>query len=203
MKYFLTVLALLVIALPAFAKDAPDVTEDDATVTDVLEDLKNAPKDTSSVYGPDNCDFQMTFPEEPYTAKRCPNGIDNKCYQLTNYTMVYDMQTSVDISVSCVASPPENYERYNERVIKAALAGMVSAEQLEEYEIYTKEEDGIRVGSILGGQDYNNQPGIYNAQLWVGPNSILTVEGKLVGNEHKEADESFTKIIGSIKQKAD
>lgn len=200
MKYFLITLLALSFAFPAYAEEKPAEDEEKA-IEEVLEEFKEAEaEDTSSLFAPDHCDFEMTFPEEPFSRKRCPQTSD-KCYNMTSYTMVYDMATTVDINVTCIPSNESNYDRYNERVIRSALNGMVERAEIEEFEINTEEENGVRKGSLLGTGIYGRQNKIYNAQLWVGPHSILTVEGKLIGNAHNEADDVFGNILASISKK--
>lgn len=151
-------------------------------------------------FAPDHCDFEITLPSEPAKTKRCPAGGDT-CYDLTTYTMVYDMSTTVEASVTCIPSAPSNFNRYNERVIRAALKGMVERAQIDEYKINTDSTRDSRQGSLIGTGTYGKHGRIYNAQLWVGLNSVLTIEAKLTGKNHGQADEAFSQIIGSIQEK--
>ncbi len=148
-------------------------------------------------YAPEGCDFEITFPSEPYKTKRCPVG-DTKCYDLHSYTMVYDHMTTVDISVACSPSTPEQYDRYNEAVIGAALKGMLSRVELSDYRIDVDDRGDIRQGMLIGEGTRGRQGTLYNAQLWVGKNSIMTVEANLVGDTHPEADVAFGDILNSI-----
>ncbi|HPF79282.1 MAG TPA: hypothetical protein PLF01_08350, partial [Alphaproteobacteria bacterium] len=114
---------------------------------------------------------------------------------------VYDLTTTVEVSVTCVPSSPANYDRYNENVIRAALKGMVERAELKEYNINTKEDGDIRQGFLIGTGNYGRQTRIYNAQLWIGQNSVFTVEAKLTGRSHQEADTAFGDILNTIKRK--
>lgn len=115
--------------------------------------------------------------------------------------MVYDLATTIDISVTCVPSSPANYNRYNKRLIKTALNGMVGRAGITEFSINTQELENMRQGSLIGSGSYGTQEKIYNAQLWVGQNSVFTVESKLIGRSHREADTVFAEILKSIKVK--
>lgn len=202
----LTLLAMttLLFVPTAYAEDKKERPE--ATAEEVVNDTVEATKeeeiieDPSVRYAPDYCDFEITFPDDPYTSKRCPEGT-GKCYDLTGYTMVYDLSTTVEVSVTCIPSSPANYNRYNDRVIKAALNGMVERAGVTNFNINTKEYDDMRQGSLIGTGKYGRQKRVYNAQLWIGQNSVFTVEAKLTGRSHREADTVFGNILDSIKVK--
>ena len=198
MRFLLTLLALIIFISPAFAEDAEEITIDEI-VEETAEETEEV-EDTSVRYAPKTCDFEITFPEEPYLSKRCPPNV-KKCYQITGYTMVYDMATTVDFSVTCVPSKPVNYDRYNDRAIKAVLDSMVKRAEVSEYSIDTQESNGYRQGSLIGTGKYGRQNRIYNAQLWVGQNSVMTIEAKLTGPSHPKADEVFSEILSSIQKK--
>ena len=194
---FMPFAMMLLLITPAFAKDKKTTPP----VEEIKEEIKEEePEDTAIRYAPDFCDFEITFPEAPYTSKRCPQNT-GKCYDLTGYTMVYDLKTTVEVSVTCAPSSPADYSRYNDRVIKAALNGMVSRANITEFEINTNEQDDVRQGSLIGTSTYGKQGRIYNAQLWIGQNSVMTIEAKLTGPKDNEADASFGDILASIQVK--
>lgn len=206
----------LLITLPVLSAHAQDA-QTDAT-TDVMNEMKAAEQfekeqqefldanneeeieDTSYRFAPDFCDFEITFPEEPYTSRRCPEGA-NKCYQLKGYTMVYDLRTTVDVSVTCVPSNPDNYARYNEAVMKAALDGMMRRKGVEGADIDFKEDENFRHASLSGQAGSGRQGKLFTAQLWSGQNSLMTVEASITGNAHPEADATFTEILRSLHPK--
>jgi len=78
---------------------------------------------------------------------------------------------------------------------------MVERAQIEQFDINTRDTQNSRQGSLIGSGAYGRQSRIYNAQLWVGLNSVMTVEAKLTGKNHGRADDAFSKIIGSIQEK--
>jgi hypothetical protein len=198
MRFLLTFI-LITFSFPAIAEEKK--------LDDVLnENIESTEKEetTDVTFSPDHCDFEITFPEDPFQAKRCPQRPDGgsaKCYEITNYTMVYNMKTTVDVSVTCVPSPPRNFDRYNERVIQTVLNGMTRKEEIEDPSINVTDEGGYRLGTLIGTGTYGKQGRIYNAQIWVGQNSVMTIEAKLVGPAHHEADTVYTDILKSIKKK--
>lgn len=194
MKFFLTLL-LLIYTSNAFAEDK----ELDDVVQENVEE-KKVEESISSTYSPDFCDFEITFPEEPYNAKRCPQG-SAKCYSITNYTMVYNLNTTVDVSATCVPSPPSNYGRYNDRVIQTVLNSMTEKAEISNASINVVDKGDYRIGTLIGTGTYGKQSRIYNAQIWVGQNSVMTIEAKLVGSTHHEADAVFAEILKSLKKK--
>jgi hypothetical protein len=150
-------------------------------------------------FAPDFCDFEITFPEKPLVAQKCVPGGD--CYEVNSYTMVYDLQTTVDITVTCNPSTPAAYERYSEPVVRAALAGMVETRNLETSETRFQDFETIKSGSLTGTGRAGQQDKIYSGQLWIGPNSIFTVQAELIGEAHDKADKNFRDILQSIKSK--
>lgn len=172
----------------------PAIAQDDAT-----PDTKKA-DDKSFVYSPEGCDFEITFPETPFKTRRCPDGA-TQCYDLTSYTMVYDLRTTVDISVSCNPSTPANYQRYSEDVMRAALEGMVTRKDISDYKIGYNEADNVRQATLSGSGQQGRQGKIYTAQIWAGQNSIFTVQAELVGPSHPEADAMFGAVLKSLQVK--
>ncbi len=180
---------------------AEEKKTDEAVVEKPAEDAKKEKpvKDPAGRFAPDFCDFEMTFPEAPLATQRCtPTG---ECYTLYSYTMVYDLQTTVDISVNCTPSTPANYKRYTQGVMKAALAGMIENRGLDTYDINFSEEKTTKSAAVSGTGKTGMQGKIYTAQLWVGQNSVFSVQAELIGDAHPQADESFSTILKSLKTK--
>jgi len=198
-KNILSVLALLAFcAAPVYAEDKK-AEEKPAEETAKPEEKKADNK--SYRYAPDFCDFEVTLPETPTSMQKCLPG--NDCFNVSSYTMVYDLQTTVDVSVTCNPSTPDAYENYNQAVMKAALAGMVENKNLSSHEMRFDEskEDKIKSAAITGTGTTGRQEKIYTAQLWIGPNSVFTIQAELIGAAHEKADKSFGDILSSIKSK--
>jgi hypothetical protein len=201
MKLIFSAFVLLsFLPLPAFAQEkkeeaATEKTEE--TAAPKTEEKK--PADNPGRYAPDFCDFEITFPEAPAVMKKCIPGAD--CYDLHSYTMVYDLQTTVDVSAVCNPSTPANYKRYTEGVMKAALAGMVEDRNLTEHQVKFTQEENVRSAALTGVGITGSQNKIYTGQLWIGQNSVFTVQAELIGGEHAQADKVFSEILQSIKIK--
>ena len=183
----------LALGTNSFAKDKK---EPEKKLSDIIEE--STLPEGAVKYAPENCDFEMVFPSEPYETLRCGDDT-KKCTQLTSYTMVYDVTTTVEVSATCVPSTPEQYKSFTKPVIATALKGMVKRNRVTEHEINTLEKDDVRQGSLLGATKRGKQNSIYNAQLWVGQNSVLTLEAKIIGPRHDKADTAFGDILGSVK----
>lgn len=187
----------MTISFHAYAKDKK---EEAKNLNDII--AETALEEGEFRYAPKECDFEITFPEAPHTAKRCPNG-PKSCTTLTSYTMVYDVTATIEVSMTCVASTPAKYKDYSEKVIRMALNGMVKRGNVTDHEINATQEENYRMGSLLGTATRGKQNSIYNAQILVGQNSIMTVESKLIGPAHEKADKVFADILSSIKKQAD
>jgi hypothetical protein len=190
----LTFAITLIVSSSARAKDKEDTLDNIIAETALPEGAYR--------YSPDGCDFEVILPNRPHTSKRCADKNQN-CTTLTSYTMVFDVTTTVEVSLTCVPSTAEQYNAYSEKVIRLALQGMTRSENMNEHQINTSEKDGTRQGSLIASTKRGLQNALYNAQLWVGQNSIMTLEARLVGPTHEKADQVFGDILSSVKQKAE
>ncbi len=166
------------------------------------EALAAEEKEKASRFAPDFCDFEITFPEPPVVQQKClPDG---GCFDVNSYTMVYDLQTTVDVTVTCNPSTPDAYEEYNEGVMKAALSGMIDNKNLTSHEVryQTLKDQKVKNAALTGAGITGRSEKIYSGQLWIGPNSVFTVQAELIGSAHTDADKSFRDILASIKTKA-
>lgn len=196
-------LAMTLFNAPLWAQEQETTDPIDAVLEELQADNKEPEDDSSVRYAPDFCDFEITFPEEPYISRRCPEEAKGKCYQLTSYTMVYDLRTTVEVSVTCVPSDTRKFERYNEPVMRAALQGMQKRAGIDQYDIRYDEQNTHKHASLNGTGGQGRQSQIYSAQLWSGPNSVFTVEAKLTGPSHHEADATYAEILKTIHLKKD
>ena len=205
MKKLLAVLCIL-IALPAHAQDVQKPSRSIALPGDEQPAQKTVqvtpPASTGVTVSPDGCDFEVTFPEAPYSSRRCPDGASGKCYDLTRYTMVYDMSTTVDVRFSCNPMTPAQFDQYNEQVTRMALNGMAARSNVRESNTSYTQENDVRRTTLTGSGTTGRQNKIYIAHLWLSPRSILTMEAELVGDEHGTADAVFSEILRSLKVKA-
>ena len=193
----ISAVALLAVTTPCFAQDAKE-----AEKTEEQKDAEAQPaaQENPGRFAPDFCDFEVTFPEAPQVVRKCM--AENECFEVNSYTMVYDLQTTVDVTANCTPSTPANYKRYTESVMKAALSGMVEDRNLTQHEIkFSDEKDGTKSAAITGVGINGTQNKIYTGQLWIGPNSVFTVQAELVGSEHPQGDKVFSDILSSIKTK--
>lgn len=147
---------------------------------------------------PAGCDFEVIFPSQPYSSRRCPDGAAGQCYDLTRYTMVYEMTTTVDVRFSCNPLMPGQYEQYNEQVTRMALNGMAARNGVQESRTNFSQENDIRRTTLTGSGTSGRQNKVYIAQLWLSPRSILTMEAELIGPEHGQADDVFGEILKSV-----
>ena len=203
--FVIAFLAMTLLTATAYAiEDTSSVDAIDAVLEEFQEETEEEEvEDTSVRYSPDFCDFEITFPEAPYASRRCPENAKGKCYQLTSYTMVYDLRTSVEVSVTCVPSDERKFERYSERVMRAALQGMQKRAEIDTYDIGYTEQETHKHASLNGTGGSGRQAKIYSAQLWSGPNSVFTVEAKLNGPSHHEADAAYADILKTVHLKVD
>lgn len=180
---------LLLINSPVFAQEA---------ATQAKEDVEAA-ADLSGFTLKDDCDFSVIFPSEPFSTRRCGEAQGGEgCYSVTSYTQVYDMATTVNVSVSCNDITAEEFANYGEPVMRAAMRGMASRNDLDDADVSFQEKDGIRIANLSATGRTGRQDQIYVAQLWISPQSVFTVEAQLIGGTHPQADKIFGDILRSI-----
>ncbi len=199
----------MLVSGPVYAEDTPPedeeaVEQDDASDdTDSEEDMALQEPEHYK-FEKDGCDFTAVFPEPPYTSKRCnepaPGDLTRSrdCYDVVSYTQVYDMTTTVNISLSCNKSSKTAYEQYSEAVMRTTLEGMAYRNDLDDAKVGYKQYDGINMASLSGTGTTGRQSQIYVAQLWVSENSVLSVEAQLIGEARPDADKTFSEILRSI-----
>jgi hypothetical protein len=151
-------------------------------------------------YRPENCEFQMTFPEAPYSTRHCNPDIPDKCEVKTAFTKVYGTDATMNFYVSCNPIPDGAYASYDRDVLKTTLLAMAGRSRLDNYQTAYDEDQDVKRASILGaGPSYNKKnPMLYMGEIWVGQHSLLTVEGELIGEANPESDGAFAHILQSI-----
>lgn len=151
------------------------------------------------LYAPDDCAFQVIFPDEPARALRCDPQDMSNCAPITNYTHIIDNDATISVNISCAPIDEEIYKRYDGPVMKATLAGLARAEKLEEEEAYFHQHDGAKQALLIGAGTSGATPMIYTTHLWIAPHSILSAEARLIGESpSSEAHEIFAGILRSI-----
>lgn len=151
-------------------------------------------------YSPEHCDFAVTFPSEPYETRRCDEKGQN-CYDLISYTQVFDMAATVNFRVICNATDQEIYKAYDESIMRGTLRAMTKRSVVNTFSTSYREEDGYKQAGLAGEGRTGNTPNIYIAQLWMSPNSTLSVEAELIGEDHEAADTLFGDILRSVQFK--
>ncbi|MCB9988916.1 MAG: hypothetical protein H6868_06230 [Rhodospirillales bacterium] len=154
------------------------------------------------LYAPDDCEFAIVFPEEPYTAQRCDPENPDKCSKITSYTKVFGMAATVHFNVTCNPVTENMYDRYSGDIMRATLMAMAASNHLEHMETHYNEVDGAKNAILLGAGSTGSSEMIYSTHLWIGKKSVFTVEAELIGDQPpEEAEALFTDILRSINLK--
>jgi len=151
------------------------------------------------VYAPEDCEFQMTFPDEPFTTRRCHPDMPDRCELMTGFTKVYDLAVTMNFYVSCKPAA-RAYSHYDRELVRTTLIAMAGRSMLDDFETSFDDEGGVKRGAILAaGRSYNDRNDmLYMGQLWVGQHSVMTVEAELIGEPFDETDHDFAKILQSV-----
>ena len=152
----------------------------------------------SPYYSPDFCEFEATFPSEPYRSRRCENGNDKKCHDLISYTQVFEMLSTVNFRVICNPIGDEVHKAYSPEVMQATLRAMTKQSVVKEFNTTFRETEKYKQAGLVGEGKVGVTPTIYVAQLWIGEHSALSVEAELIGEAYPEADKLFSDVMKNI-----
>ena len=183
-------LSLIIVGISAAPAMADETQIEGATQTPVT-------------VSPPDCEFQITFPGEPYTTQRCSVEEPNKCNNLTSYTNVFGLDATVNFTFSCYKADEDMFARYSGDVMNAVLAALVSDQNLDKHQSGFQEDKDVKQAVILGAGTTGNSDKLYMAQLWIGHHSVMTLEGEIIGDAYEPADDMFKSVIDSLKRKED
>lgn len=149
-------------------------------------------------YSPPSCDFSVTFPTSPYTARKCDETDKTKCYDMTSYTKVYDMASTVNFRVICNKIDESVYKHYSAEVMEATLRAMTNRSIVQTFDTSFRTEDNYKQAALVGEGKSGMLPTIYIAQLWIGQGSALSVEAEMIGDAHDDADKLLSDVLRSV-----
>jgi len=181
----------------AFSTSAQE-TEQPAETEKVEAVIEEEAPDPALTYSPDFCEFSVTFPEAPYSSRRCEDDTKERCYDLVSYTQVHEMSSTVNFRIICNPIDASVYEEYSAEVMQTTLRAMTRKTVVEEFNSGFREEDGYKQAGLAGGGTVGRTPMIYIAQLWIGKQSAFSVEAELIGEAHEAADTLFSDILKTV-----
>jgi hypothetical protein len=149
-------------------------------------------------YSPAPCDFSVTFPSSPYTARKCDDEDKTKCYDMTSYTKVYDMASTVNFRVICNKIDESVYKHYSAEVMEATLRAMTNRTVVQTFDTTFRTEDNYKQAALIGEGQSGILSTIYIAQLWIGHGSALSVEAEMIGEAHDDADKLLSDVLKSV-----
>lgn len=154
------------------------------------------------VYIPKDCEFRLTYPEEPSTAEACNPDNPLQCHQVSNFTRVYALDSSVRINTTCNAAEKDMLTRYSGDVMQYTLQTMATP-HVDEFETGFNDHNIAKQAVILGNKKLpDGTERIYMAQLWIGKKSVFTIEGEVTGASSPEADALLSTILKSIRHES-
>ena len=198
MRLFL-LLALLFMPLSVYAQEEEKPAAEEEQVEEVEKEKEEEP-DPRVTYSPDFCEFEITFPDEPYSIRRCEDPqTKERCFDLVSYTQVYELSSTVNFRVICNPVDESVYEDYSTEVMDATLKAMTKDSIVEGHKSSVREEEHFKQAGLVGEGKVGKMSTIYIAQLWIGKQSAFTVEAELIGQAHDAADKLFSDILKTVK----
>lgn len=156
------------------------------------------PTETGFPYSPDYCEFKANFPEEPYKLKQCDDTDPTKCFEQLSYTQVFELSSTVTFRVVCNPSKPELFKQYSPEVMEAALKGMTRAHYVKEIDSNFREGNGYKQAGLVAQGTSGRSDKIYIAQLWIGQQSVMSVEAEMIGEPNDAADALFSNLLKGV-----
>jgi hypothetical protein len=145
-------------------------------------------------FGPDDCEFQTTFPEKPFIEKKCSqNSAD--CTVVTTFTKAVGTSASTNFRVTCNPLDANEAEKYTPKIIEETLKKLVQSNNLIIYDIQSSKNDTYKSASAISVSQRDEKALVYNAQIWVGKKSIFTIEGEMIGDGNEVIQETFANIL--------
>lgn len=171
------------------------------TLTSItLMSFENTSHAADYTYAPDDCDFHMTFPEQPAKGKACDAKNPKDCHLVSTYTKIFDVSTGLRINVTCGPAEKNMLQKYDGKVMEYTLAA-ISKEHIDPAASQAAFEDhGTAKQAILMGskKQEDGSETVYMSQLWIGQKSVMTIEGEVTGTPLPEADNLFAQIMKSV-----
>ena len=181
-------LMLFVMTSPLFAQDETIKVQKPVIQTPPM----------SVTYSPDYCEFSAKFPEEPYKIQECEDDAGTNCFEQVSFTRVYELSSTVTLRIVCNPSDPKVYSEYSAAVMGATLKGMTRDNYVKELHNSYREADGYKQAGLVAEGIKGMTDKIYVAQLWIGRQSVLTVEAQMIGEPNDAGDALFSVLLDNI-----
>jgi hypothetical protein len=145
-------------------------------------------------YGPDSCEFQITFPEKPYIETKCAAG-GTSCTEVATYTKVVGAGSSTNFRVTCNPITPDEVSKYTPTILEETLKQMMKIASLTPYDIKSGADDGYKNATALSLSEKDGKAFIYSGQIWTGQTSMFTIEAEMIGEQNDDIQKTFATIL--------
>ena len=167
--------------------------------------LTPAVKAQSNIYNSDFCDFYAEFPDKIETTRKCITSNDKKSKlrgEITNFIKNFDDGSTIDVKMSCNKITEETYNRFSKEEILFTFESFIRAnENIDNFGMsYSDFMASKRAYALASGKE-GLSPTINILYLWVGKNSLMSLDAKLIGESTELSDNLFAEITKSIKNK--
>jgi len=152
------------------------------------------------VFAPENCDFQMSYPEKPFIENRCKDG--KNCEEIATFTRTKDA-AAINFRVSCRPENAAALKKLKPEDLKRTIQGMAATAGAKPFAEDSARLDGDVLSAVaLAIGERNDRELLYTGQIWVGPKSVLTLESEISGPDNTDINTTYTDILKSIMLKS-
>lgn len=152
-------------------------------------------------YAPDQCEFEITFPEKPFIEQKCAGSI-NDCAEVVSYTKTSADNSSLTFRVTCNTLSEKDAKNYTPEIIQTTLEKMIKDGDMVPYAIQSDDKGKYKSASAICLTRRNETPVIYNGQIWIGHSSMFTIEAEMSGGQDEIIEKSFAEILKSAHMKS-
>ncbi|PZP57176.1 MAG: hypothetical protein DI586_01345 [Micavibrio aeruginosavorus] len=157
--------------------------------------LANPAQAAPFTYTSPNCDFTAAFPEKPFIEKKC---VADKCEEIATFVHTID-SSAVNFRLSCHKVDPKDISLLTPDDLKKRLSALIKEAGLMPYAADAAIiKDGIKTSIAMATGRRGEQDVIYTGQMWVGKNSILTMEGEMTGPENQKINDMYGDILKDV-----
>ena len=152
-------------------------------------------------FAPENCDFQITFPEKPFIEQRCKE--DKKdCEDIATFTQTKDA-SAISFRVSCRPEKTEELKKIKSDDLKRILQDMAKTAGAAPFADDAASLEGNVLSAVtLAIGKRNERDLLYTGQIWVGSKSLFTLESEITGPDNEAINKTYSGILKDMKLKS-
>ena len=149
----------------------------------------------------EECSFKINFPQQYFLQRLCQSENQESCTYKARFTENFD-DVSLSVDALCAPLSQELYESYDETFLSAFSARVYEEQGLDasdaDFSFDNNSENNLKNSTAILETSKNDIPLLSIIQFWLSPQSIFTIEYRLLGEATEESQEKLATIMQSI-----